>query len=46
MMVEGEMGEISEEDLVEAIKFAHDAIKEQVSSQMRLAYAAWRKEVR
>ena len=27
MMVEGEMKEISEEEMVEAIKFAHDAIK-------------------
>src|SRR5512136_1366712 len=27
MMVEGEMGEVSEKDMLEAIKFAHDAIK-------------------
>jgi len=46
MMVEGGMGEISEEDMVEAIKFAHEAIKEQVAAQVRLADAAGRKEVR
>ena len=46
MMVEGEMGEISEEEMVEAIKFAHEAIKEQVAAQMRLAEAFGRKEVR
>jgi len=36
-MVEGEMKEISEEDLVEIIKFAHDAIKEQCQFQLDLA---------
>ncbi len=46
MMVEGEMGEISEEDMVEAIKFAHEAIKVQVAAQMRLAEAVGRKAVR
>ncbi len=46
MMVEGEMGEVSEEDMVEAIKFAHEAIKVQCAAQMRLADAAGRKEVR
>ena len=46
MMVEGEMGEISEEEMVEAIKFAHEAIKEQVAAQMRLAEAFGRKEIR
>lgn len=46
MMVEGEMSEISEADMVEAIKFAHEAIKEQVAAQMRLADAFGRKEVR
>lgn len=46
MMVEGAMGEISEEDMVEAIKFAHDAIKLQVAAQERLADAVGRKEVR
>ncbi|NNK12396.1 MAG: polyribonucleotide nucleotidyltransferase [Flavobacteriaceae bacterium] len=46
MMVEGEMGEISEEEMVEAIKFAHEAIKDQVAAQKRLADAFGRKEVR
>ncbi|QBA63446.1 polyribonucleotide nucleotidyltransferase [Muriicola soli] len=46
MMVEGEMEEISEEEMVEAIKFAHEAIKEQVAAQKRLADAFGRKEVR
>jgi len=46
MMVEGEMGEISEEDMVEAIKFGHEAIKLQCEAQMKLAEAFGRKEVR
>lgn len=46
MMVEGEMKEISEEEMVEAIKFAHDAIKVQCAAQLRLAKAFGRKEVR
>ena len=46
MMVEGEMGEISEEEMVEAIRFAHEAIKVQIAAQNRLADAAGRKEVR
>ena len=46
MMVEGEMDEISEEEMVEAIKFAHEAIKVQIEAQHRLADAAGRKEVR
>ncbi len=35
-MVEGEMKEISEAEMVEAIKFAHDAIKLQIEAQERL----------
>ncbi|MCM4151521.1 polyribonucleotide nucleotidyltransferase [Arenibacter sp. N53] len=46
MMVEGEMKEISEEEMVEAIKFAHDAIKVQCAAQLKLAEAFGRKEVR
>jgi len=46
MMVEGEMSEISEAEMVEAIEFAHEAIKEQVAAQLRLAEAFGRKEVR
>ncbi len=46
MMVEGEMGEISEEEMVEAIKFAHEAIKVQCAAQVRLAEAVGKKAVR
>jgi len=46
MMVEGEMSEISEEEMVEAIKFAHEAIKVQCAAQLKLAEAFGRKEVR
>ncbi|MGA9238104.1 polyribonucleotide nucleotidyltransferase [Robiginitalea sp.] len=46
MMVEGEMSEISEEEMVEAIRFAHEAIKEQCAAQIRLSEAVGRKEVR
>lgn len=37
MMVEGEMKEISEKDMVEAIKFAHDIIKTQCQAQVEFA---------
>ncbi|RKS43464.1 polyribonucleotide nucleotidyltransferase [Gillisia mitskevichiae] len=46
MMVEGEMDEISEEEMADAIKFAHDHIKIQCAAQLRLADAVGRKEVR
>jgi len=36
-MVEGEMKEVSEETLLEALKFAHEAIKIQIEAQRRLA---------
>ena len=39
MMVEGEMNEVSESDLLGALKAAHDAIKEQCKAQMELAEA-------
>ena len=35
-MVEGEMKEISEAEMIEAIKFAHEAIKIQIQAQERL----------
>ncbi len=38
-MVEGEMKEISEAEMVEAIKFAHEAIKVQIKAQERLRAA-------
>ena len=46
MMVEGEMDEISEEEMADAIKFAHEAIKIQIAAQLRLAEAFGKKEVR
>jgi polyribonucleotide nucleotidyltransferase len=46
MMVEGEMDEVSEEEMADAIKFAHEAIKVQVAAQIRLAEAFGKKEVR
>ncbi len=39
MMVEGEMAEVSEQDLLEAMKVAHEAIKIQCKAQMELAEA-------
>lgn len=36
-MVEGEMKEVSEADMIEAIKFAHEAIKKQCKAQTELA---------
>jgi len=46
MMVEGEMDEISEEEMAEAIKFAHEAIKEQCAAQVSLAEQVGKKETR
>ncbi|QDO93712.1 polyribonucleotide nucleotidyltransferase [Formosa sediminum] len=46
MMVEGEMLEISEEEMADAIKFAHEAIKVQCAAQVRLAEAFGKKETR
>lgn len=40
MMVEGEMKEVPEADLLEAIKFAHDSIKTHCKVQLELAEAA------
>ena len=40
MMVEGEMSEVSEADLLGALKAAHEAIKEQCQVQLELAEAA------
>ncbi len=39
MMVEGEMSEVSEAEMLEAIKFAHEAIKDQCKAQLELAEA-------
>lgn len=45
-MVEGEMNEASEDEMMEAIKFAHKVIKEQCRAQRRLAEAVGKKETR
>lgn len=45
-MVEGEMKEISEKEMVEAIKFAHQAIIQQIEAQERLQAAFGKKEIR
>ncbi|MER2998183.1 polyribonucleotide nucleotidyltransferase [Pontibacter populi] len=37
VMVEGEMNEVSEAEMLEAIKFAHEAIKVQCQAQLELA---------
>ncbi|WMN11078.1 polyribonucleotide nucleotidyltransferase [Marivirga salinae] len=46
MMVEGEMREISEAEMVEAINFAHEAIKPQCQAQLDLAKDAGKTEKR
>lgn len=45
-MVEGEMKEISEKEMIEAIKVAHEAIKIQIAAQERIQAAVGKKEVR
>ncbi len=45
-MVEGEMKEVSEEEMTEAIKIAHEAIKVQCKAQEALAQAVGKKETR
>ncbi|MFP4059998.1 MAG: polyribonucleotide nucleotidyltransferase [Bacteroidales bacterium] len=46
LMVEGELKEVPEADMLEAIKFAHDAIKVQCKAQLELAEMAGVKEKR
>ena len=46
VMVEGEMNEISESEMVEAIKFGHEAIKSQCEAQDNLAAKCGSNEVR
>ena len=36
-MVEGEMNEISESEMIDAIKFGHEEIKKQCQAQLDLA---------
>ena len=45
-MVEGEMQECSEQDMIDAIKFAHDHIKVQIEAQERLVAKVGKKETR
>ena len=45
-MVEGEFDEISEQEMIEAIAFGHEAIKAQIAAQVRLAEAVGKKETR
>ena len=42
LMVEGEMKEVSEEEMIEALKVAHETIKEQCRAQLELAKDAGR----
>ena len=46
MMVEGEMSEVSEAELLEAMKVAHDAIKVQCQAQMEMMEALGKTEKR
>ncbi len=46
LMVEGEMKEVSEKDMLEAMKRAHDAIKVQCAVQLELAEAAGKTQKR
>ncbi len=45
-MVEGEFDEISEEEMTDAIKFGHEAIKVQIDAQNELVKAVGKKETR
>ena len=45
-MVEGEFDEISEEEMLDAISFGHEAIKDQIKAQIALAEAVGKKQVR
>ena len=46
MMVEGEMKEVSEKDMLDAIKFAHEEIKKQCAVQIELMEAVGKTEKR
>ncbi len=46
MMVEGEMSEVSEEEMLEALKIGHEEIKKQCQAQIELAEEAGRTAVR
>lgn len=46
LMVEGEMKEVSEDDMIEALRVAHDAIKVQCQLQIELSQATGKTEKR
>lgn len=46
LMVEGEMKEVSEEDMVDALKAAHEAIKDQCALQVELTKAVGKEKKR
>jgi polyribonucleotide nucleotidyltransferase len=46
VMVEGEMDEVSEDEMLEALKYAHDAIKIQCKAQIELMEEAGKSEKR
>ena len=46
LMVEGEMSEVSEADMLEAMKFAHEAIKPMCKAQLALAKKVGKEEKR
>jgi polyribonucleotide nucleotidyltransferase len=46
VMVEGEMNEVSEDDMLEALKVAHDAIKVQCKAQLELMEEAGKSQKR
>jgi polyribonucleotide nucleotidyltransferase len=46
VMVEGEMGEVSEDEMLEAIKYAHETIKVQCKAQLELMKDAGKTEKR
>lgn len=46
VMVEGEMNEVSEEDMIEALRVAHEAIRKQCQVQIELAEAAGKTQKR
>ena len=43
LMVEGEMDEVSEQELIEALKVAHEAIKPMCDLQTELSKGTWRR---
>jgi polyribonucleotide nucleotidyltransferase len=46
VMVEGEMQEISEKEMIEAIQYAHESIKTQIEAQIKLADAVEKSKIK